>query len=193
MASFHGLYRTVTFYAPTVPQTGCTNSGLSITNPNKCTIFCFKKIPQNPTELCITFQSPPIWVPPAPPQKKMAKRCKKDQRNPLSWWIFGKLNTRCTKLLCMPQHLEPPLTKSSTQRGPRHSANEQPVKIQWVLKTHGVLFVEIQENPMKIIVFFIYIYILFAFWFIFGKRRLLYIQHTVHRVLRDKGGNSYHR
>lgn len=139
------------------------------------------------------FNLPQYECPLPPPQKKMAKRCKKDQRNPLSWWIFGKLNTRCTKLLCMPQHLEPPLTKSSTQRGPRHSANEQPVKIQWVLKTHGVLFVEIQENPMKIIVFFIYIYILFAFWFIFGKRRLLYIQHTVHRVLRDKGGNSYHR
>lgn len=82
MASFHGLYRTVTFYAPTVPQTGCTNSGLSITNPNKCTIFCFKKIPQNPTELCIKFQSLQYECPLPNPKKMMAKKMQKGSKQP---------------------------------------------------------------------------------------------------------------
>ena len=131
--------------------------------------FLFQENPSKSNRALHQVSISPIWVPPAPPKKKMAKRCKKDQRNPLSWWIFGKLNTRCTKLLCMPQHLEPPLTKSSTQRGPRHSANEQPVKIQWVLKTHGVLFVEIQENPPWKPMHSLYIYIYYILCLHFGS------------------------
>ena len=120
--------------------------------------FLFQENPSKSNRALHQVSISPIWVPPAPPPKKNGKKMQKGElRTTLSWWIFGKLNTRCTKLLCMPQHLEPPLTKSSTQRGPRHSANEQPVKIQWVWKKHmGCSLWKSKKTPWKSMCIFIY-------------------------------------